>query len=80
MYHFLVFSGNRKADFAKENGIEAITMWDFQWDEAWRPIAEYRNLKIYVHTVNDREAARELLLKGVSAVYTDTLLPADMEG
>ena len=69
-----------RANFAQGKGIEAITMWDFQWNEDWRPIAEYRNLKIYVHTVNDREAARELLLKGVSAVYTDSLVPADMEG
>ncbi|MCR5826723.1 MAG: hypothetical protein K6G54_09160 [Oscillospiraceae bacterium] len=69
-----------KADFAVEKGVEAITMWDFQWNEAWRPIAEYRGLKVYVHTVNDREAARELLLSGVSAVYTDELLPSDLEG
>lgn len=69
-----------KANFAQEKGIEAITMWDYQWKESWRPIAEYRNLKIYVHTVNDRAAARELLLKGVSAVYSDRLVPKDMEG
>ncbi len=68
-----------KANYAQSKGIEAITMWDFLWDEDWRPIADYRDLKVYVHTVNDPDTARRLLQSGISAVYTDTLLPADLE-
>lgn len=72
-------SFRNKVSFCVRNGIEAITMNDFQWNEEWRPIAEEENIKIYVHTVNDLEAAKDLLLRGVSGIYTDTLLPGDME-
>lgn len=68
-----------RAEYAQSHGIEAITMWDYLWREEWRPTAEAYGVKIYVHTVNDRDEARELLRQGVSAVYTDRLLPADVE-
>ncbi len=69
----------QKANYAQEKGIEAITMWDFLWHEEWGPIAAFRGIKVYVHVVNDREAALKLLDSGVDAVYTDVLVPGDLE-
>lgn len=69
-----------KAAFAERNGIEAITMWDSLWHEEWSAIAQEHGVKIYVHTVNDADAAKRILQTGVSGVYSDTLHPEDVEG
>lgn len=68
----------RKAEFAKKNGIEAITMWAYLWDASWKPIADYRGLRVYVHTVNEIDSLEWVMSLGVDAVYTDTLKPADL--
>ena len=73
-------SFRRKANFAQENGIEAITMWSYLWEGSWKSIADYRDLKIYVHTVNEVESAEWVMSLGVDAIYTDFLTPADLEG
>ncbi len=69
-----------KAVFCAENGIGGITMWDRWWRESFAPAAEEYGITVYVHTVNDPEAARSLLDGGVSGIYTDSLTPADLEG
>ena len=70
-----------QAEFCLENGIMGITMSDYWWtDNApdYHAIASRYGIDIYVHTVNDPAEARSLLASGVSGVYTDTLLPADI--
>ena len=74
-------SFRQQAIFCQENGIMGITMSDYWWtDDApdYYPIANWRGIRIYVHTVNDADAADALLAAGVSGVYTDTLLPDDI--
>lgn len=66
------------ADFCTENGILGVTLWDYWWREAYAPMAQERGLLVFAHTVNDREQAAGLLDSGVSAVYTDHLVPADL--
>lgn len=68
-----------KAAFCAENGIGGITMWDRWWREGFAPVAEEYGVSVYVHTVNDPASARSLLDGGVGGVYTDSLIPADLE-
>ena len=65
--------------FCKEHGIMGLTLWASWWDEpVYRPISQWHGVKVYTHTVNDAEEARSQLDAGVSAVYTDYLLPGDV--
>lgn len=69
----------RKAVFCEENGIMGIALWDEWWDADYLPIADWRHIKVFIHTVNDARRARRLLRGGVSGIYTDVLDPADLE-
>lgn len=74
-------SFHQKVIFCQENGIMGITMSDYWWtDDApdYYPIANWRGIRIYVHTVNDADEANSLLTSGISGIYTDTLLPTDI--
>lgn len=68
-----------KAIFCQDNGIMGIALWDYWWDPDYAPIADWRNIKVFAHTVNDADAARRLLRSGIRGIYTDTLTPADLE-
>ena len=59
-----------------------ITMSDYYWSgnaPDYYSIASRRGIRIYVHTVNDADRVNSLLAAGVSGVYTDTLLPNDID-
>lgn len=74
-------SFRRQAIFCQEHGIMGITMSDYWWADTapdYYSIANWRGIRVYVHTVNDADGANSLLATGVSGVYTDTLLPADI--
>lgn len=74
-------SFRQQAVFCQENSIMGITMSDHWWtDDApdYYPIANWRGIRIFVHTVNDANMANSLLATGVSGIYTDTLLPDDI--
>lgn len=72
-------SFRRKAVFCQESGIMGIALWQEWWDDDYLPIADWRHIKVFVHTVNSASAARRLLRGGVTGVYSDTLVPADLE-
>lgn len=74
-----VDSFRNKVTFCRENGILGLTLDAEVWDDAYTPVADWQSVKVYVHTVNDVGEAKKLLRSGVDAVYTDSLLPADME-
>ena len=65
------------AIFCHDNSIAGITMWDYWWDSRYAPIAAKYGLSVYTHTVNDPISASKMLSEGVSAVYTDILVPSD---
>lgn len=67
------------AAFCKENGIDGVTMWYYWWHDEFAPVAQANDLAVYVHTVNDVEAAAEYVLRGVSGIYTDEIAPDDLE-
>lgn len=67
------------AAFCKENGIDGVTMWYYWWHDEFAPVAQANDLAVYVHTVNDVEAAAGFVLRGVRGVYTDEIAPDDLE-
>ena len=69
----------RKAAFCEESGIMGIALWQEWWDADYLPIADWRHIKVFIHTVNSPDEARRLLRGGVSGIYSDTLVPADLE-
>ena len=69
-----------RAAFCAQWGIEGITMESSLYKSAYGDIAREYGVRIYVHTVNDKEKARALLESGVDAVYTDILTPGDLTG
>ena len=69
----------RKAVFCEESGIMGIALWQEWWDADYLPIADWRHIKVFVHTVNSASAARRLLRGGVTGIYSDTLTPAEIE-
>lgn len=74
-------SFRRHASFCQEHGIMGITMSDYWWSDNapnYHSIANWRGIRVYVHTVNDAGRANSLLAAGISGVYTDTLLPDDI--
>ena len=70
----------QKAIFCQEHGIIGLTLNEVLWDPDYAPIASWRNVRVCLHTVNDASDARQLLDSGVNAIYTDILIPADLEG
>lgn len=69
----------RKAVFCEENGIMGIALWEDWWDPSYLPIADWRHLKVFVHTVNSPSTARRMLRGGVDGIYSDILTPADLK-
>ena len=67
------------AGFCADSGVMGLTLWDYWWRESYAPIAQELGVTVYVHTVNDAQEARALLEGGVSGIYTDSLVPADLE-
>ena len=51
-------------------------MFHFLYDEAWLPLLEELDLRLYVHTVADAQQAQGLLDRGVWGVYADGVDPA----
>lgn len=77
------FDGNmadfeRVAAFCSNHGITGITMWDYLWNDSFPEIAGKYGIKCFVHTVNNRTDAIQLLETGVNAIYTDKLCPDDL--
>lgn len=65
--------------FCTESGVMGVTMWDYWWKAEFAPIARESGVEVYVHTVNDVQKAAELLVSGVSGVYTDSIVPEELE-
>lgn len=67
------------AAFCLENGIPVVTM---SFDRATKEhvaLFEQWNIRVFSHTVNDLEEAGRQADNGVSGIYTDVILPEEME-
>ena len=73
-------SFRNKVVFCEQNGIMGLTLNVDVWKNDYLPISDWRNINVYLHTINNADTARRLLNSGVKAIYTDSLDPADLEG
>ncbi|MGN0166794.1 MAG: phosphatidylinositol-specific phospholipase C/glycerophosphodiester phosphodiesterase family protein [Acetatifactor sp.] len=62
------------AGFCEQNHIPVLTMPAGDWSDQMRAELSGYDTRIYVHTVNDEAEARKLIEKGVSGIYTDSIL------
>lgn len=64
-----------RAVFCQEHGILGLALDATVWNEDFAAIANWRDIRVFVHTVNDEDAAHRLLDEGVHGIYTDSLTP-----
>jgi len=60
---------------AARTGIQVVTMSTSRFNEALVRRLDSLGVRVYVHTVNDRDSETDLRAKGVWGIYTDTLGP-----
>ena len=65
----------QRAAFCAQWKIEGVTLEQSLWKKEFGAIAQEYGIHVYVHTVNDQDAARRLLEEGVDGIYSDTLTP-----
>ena len=61
---------------ASRRGMDGLVMFHFLYKEAWLPLLEELDLRLYVHTVADAQQAQGLLDRGVWGVYADGVPPS----
>ena len=67
------------AEFCQEKGIGAATLYYKYWSEDVQKIFDENNIKLYIYTVNDLDAAREYRKKGAAGICSDYLLDTDLD-
>lgn len=68
----------QRAAFCAQWKIEGVTLEQSLWKKEYDAIAQEYGIHVYVHTVNDQDAARRLLEEGVDGIYSDTLTPDEL--
>lgn len=62
-------------EFMERNEIPVLVMPSSWWDDQKQEDLENSGIKVYVHTVDDGEEARQRIEQGVSGIYSDDILP-----
>ena len=62
------------AEFCKDNGIGAVTVYKDYWSEDVQKIFDEKEILVYIYTINDKEEARSYMQAGAAGVCTDVLL------
>lgn len=65
--------------YCEDENIPVITMWIGLINEDWLSLTDPRDMKIFVHTENDVDAANELIRQGAAGIYTDFLTKEQIE-
>lgn len=66
------------SEYCANNGIKGITLPKEWWKDSFSDIASAYSLHCFTHPVNDRDEALLFLGKGIHAVYSSFLTPADL--
>jgi len=75
--YYIGYPGSQEVlDFMAEKEIPVLTMVSDWWDAGKQADLAGSGIKVYVHTVDDEEEARQRAAQGVSGIYTDDILPA----
>ncbi|WP_066297150.1 phosphatidylinositol-specific phospholipase C/glycerophosphodiester phosphodiesterase family protein [Bacillus sp. FJAT-29937] len=64
-------------DFALKNGIKAITMSTYRFNEKFVNNLNNVGIVSYVHTINDKETINKFLMYGIHGFYSDFALPSE---
>lgn len=67
------------AAFCLENDIRVVTMGKERATKEHVEILKQWNIKVFSHTVNEPKEAQAQLQNGVTGIYTDWILPVEME-
>jgi len=65
--------------YCVNNGIGVVAFQDSFYSEEMQEIADRYGLSVYLHTVNDVESAKQYLRMGATGIYTDKIVPAQLE-
>lgn len=65
--------------YCEDENIPVITMWTDWINEDWLSLTDPRDMKIFVHTENDVDAANQLIRQGAAGIYTDFLTKEQIE-
>ena len=65
--------------YCEDENIPVITMWTDWINEDWLSLTDPRDMKIFVHTENDVDAANQLIRQGAAGIYTDLLTKEQIE-
>ena len=64
--------------FCLENRIHAVAMSPSRYSKAFCAALRTNNIRVYVHTINSPDEAERFFEDGVFGLYTDFLVPADV--
>ena len=62
-------------EFMEQKEIPVLVMPSSWWDGQKRSDLENSDIKVYVHTVDDEEEARQRMEEGVHGIYSDDIAP-----
>jgi len=75
LYYIGYPGGQEVLDFMTEKKIPVLTMPSDWWFAERENDLKNTEIKVYVHTVDDEEEARQRIKQGVSGIYSDNILP-----
>lgn len=68
----------KAAEFCLKNQIPVVTIhWKRIYQADTIAIFKEKNIKVYIHTINDKEKLKEFYKFGIHGYYTDFLMPND---
>lgn len=67
------FDENSIIEFIKKENIKIVSMWDYDFNDEFARKLKGEDVFIYVHTINDKIKALNLLNNGADGIYTDEL-------
>lgn len=77
-WHGDILSFVNICEFCNKNKINSISMWNYYYCDEIQEIADAFDLDVYVHTENDLSKAKQYLSMGAKGIYTDYILPKDL--
>ena len=60
-------------------GIDVTAISENLYDEKIQQVADQYGMNLYLHTVNEIKDAKKYIRGGICGVYTDTIMPGEME-
>ena len=75
LYYIGYPDGQEILDFMEQSEIPVLVIPSSWWDASKKSDLENSTVRVYVHTVDDEEEARQRLEQGISGIYSDDILP-----